>query len=86
MQIAADHVFSHLVVFTSPARDSIAIEPISHANNAVNLAARRDRTGPGLGLDVGPDVGPDVGLRVLAPGETLSGAFTMTPVPLETKR
>ena len=82
LRIAADSVFGHLVVFTSPARDSIAIEPITHANNALNLAADRDDSGPG----VGPDVGPDVGLVVLAQGETLSGSFTMTPVPLETKR
>jgi aldose 1-epimerase len=70
LQIAADPVFGHVVVFTSPARDSIAIEPITHANNALNLAAERD----------------DTGLVVLAQGETLSGSFTMTPVPLETKR
>jgi aldose 1-epimerase len=63
LRIAADPVFGHLVVFTSPARDSIAIVPISHANNAVNLASST----------------VDTGLRVLAPGETLSGAFTMTP-------
>jgi len=70
MQIDADHVFSHLVVFTSPARDSIALEPVSHANNALNLAPQRD----------------DTGLVVLGPGETLSGSFTMMPLPLEIKR
>jgi aldose 1-epimerase len=73
LQVDADHVFSHLVVFTSPARDSIALEPVSHANNALNLAAA---TGDATGL----------GLVVLAPGETLAGSFTMTPLPLEIKR
>ncbi len=63
LELAAEPVFEHLVVFTSPARDNIAIEPISHANNAVNLTDRYN----------------DTGLRVLDPGETLSGAFTMTP-------
>jgi aldose 1-epimerase len=62
--IRADDVFSHLVVYTTPARDNIAIEPISHANNAVNLK----------------DTYNDTGLVVLEPGETLSGAFTMRPL------
>lgn len=67
LALVADHVFGHLVVFTSPARDSIAVEPVSHANNALNLVDRYS----------------DTGLVVLAPGETLAGAFTMTPTALE---
>ena len=70
LAIAADKVFGHLVVFTSPERDSIAIEPISHANNALNLADRYNNSW----------------MHVLAPGETLSGAFTMSPRPLESTR
>jgi aldose 1-epimerase len=65
--LAADELFGHLVVYTSPARDSIAIEPVSHVNNAVNLAAQH----------------ADTGLRVLAPGATLAGACTLTPYTLE---
>lgn len=68
LRLAAGAAFGHLVVFTSPARDSIAIEPVSHANNAVNLAATRD----------------DTGLVILAPGATLSGTLTICPFPLET--
>jgi aldose 1-epimerase len=68
LRLAASKAFGHLVVFTSPARDSIAIEPVSHANNAVNLAATRD----------------DTGLVILAPGAALSGTLTMRPFSLET--
>ena len=57
-------MFGHLVVYTPPSRDNIAIEPISHANNAVNMT----------------DSYNDTGLVVLQPGETLSGAFTMRPL------
>jgi aldose 1-epimerase len=67
LALAADEMFGHLVVYTSPARDSIAIEPITHVNNAVNLAAQH----------------ADTGLVVLAPGATLTGGFTLTPYPLE---
>lgn len=67
LHLDASEVCGHLVVFTSPARESIAIEPVSHANNAVNLAAARG----------------DTGLAILAPDATLSGSFTMTPFPLE---
>ncbi|MBK7473527.1 MAG: hypothetical protein IPI73_25735 [Betaproteobacteria bacterium] len=55
LRLVASEPFGHLVVFTSPARESIAIEPVSHANNAVNMAAgrmiRRSRVvlaGPGV--------------------------------------
>ncbi|MEP7083884.1 MAG: aldose 1-epimerase, partial [Betaproteobacteria bacterium] len=64
--LAADKTFGHLVVYTTPARDDIAIEPISHANNALNLVERYS----------------DTAMHVLAPGETLSGAFTISPMPL----
>lgn len=67
LRIAGSEVFGHLVVFTSPARDAIAIEPVSHANNAVNLAATRG----------------DTGLAVLAPGAMLTGTMTLTPFRLD---
>ena len=67
LRLAAGEPFRHLVVFTSPARASIAIEPVSHVNNAVNLAAARD----------------DTGLVILAPGASLSGSLTLTPFTLE---
>jgi aldose 1-epimerase len=69
LRLTASEAFGHLVVFTSPARDSIAIEPVSHANDAVNLAATRD----------------DTGLVILAPGAALSGTLTISPFSLETR-
>lgn len=57
VQISAS--LSRLVVFTNATRDFVAIEPVSHVNNAVNLQAQ------GLAADT-------LGLRVLAPGETFS--------------
>lgn len=49
-----------LVVFTTPARDNIAIEPVSHTNNALNLLAQGAATADALGV------------RVLQPGESFS--------------
>jgi aldose 1-epimerase len=59
-----------LVVFTTPERDHIAIEPVSHANNALALA---QQTG------VAPQA---LGLRVLQPGETLVAAMRIQVEPL----
>ncbi|MVN87890.1 aldose 1-epimerase [Deinococcus sp. HMF7620] len=60
--LTADNVYSHLVVFTAP-DGSLALEPVSHATDAFNLAAR------GVG---------GVDLRVLAPGQTLAGTVRFT--------
>ena len=49
---------ARLVVFTQPMREHVAIEPVSHVNNAVQLAAAGHPAG-------------DLGLRVLQPGETM---------------
>ena len=54
-----------LVVFTNATRDDIAIEPVSHVNNAVNLMAR-------LGLTA-----QELGLRVLEPGESMSAEMSI---------
>jgi aldose 1-epimerase len=51
---------AQLVVFTTPARDNIAIEPVSHTNNALNLLAQGTATADALGV------------RVLQPGESFS--------------
>ena len=67
LHLNASEAFGHLVVFTTPPRESIAIEPVSHANNAVNLAVSRG----------------DTGLAILAPDATLSGTVSMSPFPLE---
>lgn len=57
VQVSAN--LSRLVVFTNATRDFVAIEPVSHVNNAVNLQAQ------GVAADT-------LGLRVLAPGETFN--------------
>lgn len=58
----ADNVYSHLVVFTAP-DGSLALEPVSHATDAFNLAARGV-----AGVD----------LRVLSPGQSLAGTARIT--------
>lgn len=60
--LTADNVFSHLVVFTAP-DGSLALEPVSHATDAFNLAAR--------GVS-----GTDA--RTLIPGQSLAGTVRLT--------
>lgn len=60
--LTADNVFSHLVVFTAP-DGSLALEPVSHATDAFNLAAQ------GIG-------GTD--MKTLLPGQSLAGAVRIT--------
>jgi aldose 1-epimerase len=60
--LTADNVFSHLVVFTAP-DGSLALEPVSHATDAFNLAAQ------GIG-------GTDI--KTLQPGQSLAGAARIT--------
>ncbi|MFC7409312.1 aldose 1-epimerase [Hydrogenophaga atypica] len=47
----------HLVVYTQPTRDFVAVEPVSHVNNAWSLHAQGHSS-------------ERLGLRVLAPGES----------------
>ena len=53
-----------LLVYTNADRDSIAIEPVSHVNNAINLVA--------AGADAA-----ELGLRTLQPGETLTAEMSI---------
>jgi aldose 1-epimerase len=53
-----------VVVFTNGTRDSVAIEPVSHVNNALNFAAR--------GVDPA-----QLGLVILQPGESFSAEMTI---------
>ena len=53
-----------LVVFTNGSRDTVAIEPVSHVNNAINLVA--------AGADAG-----ELGLRTLQPGETMTAQMSI---------
>jgi aldose 1-epimerase len=55
---------TRLVVFTNPGREGIALEPVSHANNAVHLYAR------GAAAE-------ELGLRVLQPGESMMAQMSI---------
>lgn len=57
--MTADPLFGHLVIYIPPGQDFFCVEPVSHANDGFNLAAR--------GV-----VG--TGVHVLAPGASLRGA------------
>ena len=54
---------SHLVIYTKPGLNCVAIEPVSHVNDAINLMARTGATAESLGL------------QILKPGETFSCAM-----------
>lgn len=56
---------SRLVVFTNSTRDFVAIEPVSHVNNAINL------------LDAGAGQADALGIEVLAPGESMSAQMSI---------
>ncbi len=58
LHCVASEVFSHLVLFNPPGKPWFAVEPVTHANDGVNLLER--------GV-------PDHGVRVLEPGDTLAG-------------
>jgi aldose 1-epimerase len=58
MHVRLRSSLARLVVFTNDTRDHIAIEPVSHVNNAVHLYA----------AGASPT---ELGLRVLNPGETM---------------
>jgi aldose 1-epimerase len=57
VELTASPVLSHLVMYTPAGQPFFCIEPVSHPNNAPNLA----------------DAGPTERLVILDPGETLSG-------------
>ncbi len=54
---------SRLVVYSTPTSDSIAIEPVSHVNDAVNRMARTGARAE------------DLGVCILRPGQTFSSAM-----------
>lgn len=64
LRITLTSSLRRLVVFTNDTRDTIAIEPVSHVNNAMNLAAG--------GADPA-----QLGLVVLQPGESFSAQMTI---------
>lgn len=61
----------HLVVYTNTAQTCIAIEPVSHVNNAIELMARKVASADELGV------------RVLQPGESMSAEMTIHVEPAQ---
>jgi aldose 1-epimerase len=62
--VTAESPLDFLMVYTPSGRHFFCLEPVSHATDAVNLAAA-GRT--------------DVGLLALDPGQSLRAAITLTP-------
>ena len=60
---------TRLVVFTNAAQDCIAIEPVSHVNNAINLMAQGVASAEALGV------------QVLQPGESMTREMTIQIEP-----
>ena len=64
MHVRLQSSLTRLVVFTNDTRDYIAIEPVSHVNNAVNLHARGSKA-------------DELGLAVLGMGESIMAQMTI---------
>jgi len=64
LRVRLSSSLQRLVVFTQPVRDFVAIEPVSHVNNAINMAA----ADPRLRLQ-------DLGVELLEPGQTLTASM-----------
>ena len=65
LDIRVSSNLSRLVVFTSDTKDFVAIEPVSHVNNAINLMANKVASAEALGV------------HVLQPGESVSSEMTI---------
>jgi aldose 1-epimerase len=68
MQVRVRSELTRVVVFTNATRDYVAVEPVSHVNNAVHLYA--------AGVP-----GAELGLRVLQPGESMMAQMTIEAEP-----
>ncbi len=64
LEIHADQVFGHLVVYVPPGENYFCVEPVSHVADAVNMIAR--------GVD-------GTGLVSLEPGQALQGSIRFVP-------
>jgi aldose 1-epimerase len=64
LRIEASSVFRHLQVFTPHWADFFCVEPVTHVPDALNR----------------PDLPPEQAMHILAPGETLSGSISLTPI------
>ena len=69
MQVRVRSGMSRLVVFTHPSRDTVAIEPVSHVNNALHLVRE------------GVSDAEALGLAVLPPGESMSATMDIEVRP-----
>ena len=68
MKVRLRSDLTRVVVFTNGTRDYVAIEPVSHVNNAVHLYA-------------GGAPAQELGLRVLQPGESMMAQMTIEVGP-----
>ena len=50
MRVRVSSALRHLVVYTHPQRDNIAVEPVSHVNNALNLMTQTGARAEDLGV------------------------------------
>ena len=50
MRVRVSSALRHLVVYTTPQRDNIAVEPVSHVNNALNLMTQTGARAEDLGV------------------------------------
>ncbi len=70
MAVRITSSLDHLVVFTNATRDFVAIEPVSHVNNAINMA----------GAD--PQRLRQLGVCILQPGESQSASMRIETGPM----
>jgi aldose 1-epimerase len=64
LQVNVRSGLTRLVVFTNPTREFVAIEPVSHVNNALQMVAAGSAAA-------------DLGLATLQPGETMMAQMTI---------
>ena len=60
LHFECDPIFGHIILYTPPGKPFFALEPVTHANDGFNLLANG---------------APNNGIRVLEPGEQMSGTF-----------
>lgn len=66
LEITADELYRHLVVYVPPGRDFFCVEPVSMIGNGFNLLT---------------DGVQGTGVRVLDPGQSMHGSMYFRPVP-----
>ncbi len=69
LDMTADPIFGHLVVFVPPGKNFFCVEPVSNCNDGMNMMAK-GRT--------------DTGVAVLEPGSTMSGSVMFAFSRMET--